>query len=126
MPLINLHTTCIMRGSKETYCFPLFHAGITIGDLFIFCFRFIVKTEVRILTCGSFYASLCKNIRLPYMDEVYYIRYYVCRDRIVVSTLRCGRNNPGSNPGFGKYLILYSVMPLINLHKSRIMRRAGR
>ena len=21
------------------------------------------------------------------------------RDRIVVSTLRCGRNNPGSNPG---------------------------
>ena len=71
MPLINLHTTCIMRGSKETYCFPHFHAGITIGDLFIFCFRFIVKTEVRILTCGSFYASLCKNIWLPYMDEVY-------------------------------------------------------
>ena len=24
------------------------------------------------------------------------------RDRIVVSTLRCGRNNPGSNPGHGK------------------------
>ena len=24
-----------------------------------------------------------------------------CRDRIVVSTLRCGRNNPGSNPGHG-------------------------
>ena len=23
------------------------------------------------------------------------------RDRIVVSTLRCGRNNPGSNPGHG-------------------------
>ena len=70
MPLINLHTTCIMRGSKETYCFPLFHAGITIGDLFIFCFRFRVKTEVRILTCGGFYASSCKNIPLPYMDEV--------------------------------------------------------
>ena len=70
MPLINLHTTCIMRGSKETYCFALFHAGITIGDLFIFCFRFRVKTEVRILTCGGFYASSCKNIPLPYMDEV--------------------------------------------------------
>ena len=70
MPLINLHATRIMRGSKETYCFPLFHAGITIGDLFIFCFRFGVKTEVRILTCGSFYASLCKKIPLPYMDEV--------------------------------------------------------
>ena len=48
----------------------------------------------------------------------------MCRDRIVVSTLRCVRNNPGSNPGFGKYFILYSVMPLINLHKSRIMRPA--
>ena len=23
------------------------------------------------------------------------------RDRIVVSTLRCGRNNPGPNPGHG-------------------------
>ena len=70
MPLINLHTTRIMRGSKETYCIPLFHAGISIGDLFIFCFRFRLKTEVRILTCGSFYASSCKNIPLPYMDEV--------------------------------------------------------
>ena len=39
----------------------------------------------------------------------------------MVSTLRCGRNNQGSNPGLGKYFILYSVMPLINLHTSRIM-----
>ena len=46
----------------------------------------------------------------------------MCRDRIVVSTLRCGRNNPGSNPGLGKYFILCSVMPLINLHTTRIMR----
>ena len=52
--------------------------------------------------------------------------YYVCRDRIVVSTLLCGRNKPGSNPGFDKYFILYSVMHLINLHGSRIMRRAVR
>ena len=28
--------------------------------------------------------------------------YRKSRDRIVVSTLRCGRNNPGSNPGHGK------------------------
>ena len=26
-----------------------------------------------------------------------------CRDSIVVSTLRCGRNNPGSNPGHGTF-----------------------
>ena len=25
------------------------------------------------------------------------------RDRLVVRTLRCGRNNPGSNPGHGTY-----------------------
>ena len=52
--------------------------------------------------------------------------YYVCRDRIVVSIFHCGLNNLDSNPGFGKYFILYSVMPLINLHKSRIKRRAVR
>ena len=27
----------------------------------------------------------------------------ICRDSIVVSTLRCGRNNPGSNPGHGTF-----------------------
>ena len=36
--------------------------------------------------------------------------YYVCRDRIVVSTLRCGRNNPGSNPGLCKYYIIHTVL----------------
>ena len=29
-------------------------------------------------------------------------RMFASRDRIVVSTLRCGRNNPGSNPGHGR------------------------
>ena len=29
--------------------------------------------------------------------------YSICRDSIVVSTLRCGRNNPGSNPGHGTF-----------------------
>ena len=29
------------------------------------------------------------------------------RDRIVVSTLRCGRNNPGSNPGHGTIYMLW-------------------
>ena len=37
------------------------------------------------------------------------------RDRIVVSTLRCGRNNPGSNPGHGRTLgcpiILMDFLP---------------
>ena len=30
----------------------------------------------------------------------------VRRDRIVVSTLRCGRSNPGSNPGHGRTFLL--------------------
>ena len=29
----------------------------------------------------------------------------VSRDRIVVSTLRCGRSNPGSNPGHGTIIM---------------------
>ena len=29
----------------------------------------------------------------------------ICRDSIVVSTLRCGRNNPGSNPGHGTFFM---------------------
>ena len=28
-------------------------------------------------------------------------QHHNSRDRIVVSTLRCGRSNPGSNPGHG-------------------------
>ena len=46
-----------------------------------------------------------------YFCVVYVCKKYVCmllhrRDRIVVSTLRCGRNNPGSNPGHGTLLYL--------------------
>ena len=29
-----------------------------------------------------------------------------CRDRLVVRTLRCGRSNPGSNPGHGSFLFV--------------------
>ena len=36
------------------------------------------------------------------------------RDRIVVSTLRCGRSNPGSNPGHG---ILFGTLSFPNLIK---------
>ena len=32
--------------------------------------------------------------------------FSICRDSIVVSTLRCGRNNPGSNPGHGTFFFL--------------------
>ena len=47
------------------------------------------------------------------VDCVYYFqinlysRGQISRDRIAVSTLRCGRNNPGSNPGHGTDQVLY-------------------
>lgn len=31
------------------------------------------------------------------------------RDRIVVSTSRCGRDNPGSNPGHGRVCLCYGI-----------------
>ena len=31
----------------------------------------------------------------------------VSRDRLVVRTLRCGRSNPGSNPGHGIFIFIY-------------------
>ena len=41
------------------------------------------------------------------IDTVYFISLSTStnsRDRIVVSTLRCGRSNPGSNPGHGSVI----------------------
>lgn len=40
------------------------------------------------------------------------------RDRIVVSTLRCGRNNPGSNPGHGTLVIIH--------HSAMLMRAVSK
>ena len=34
------------------------------------------------------------------------------RDLTVVSTLRCGRNNPGSNPGHGTLFSYYAVLSI--------------
>ena len=36
-------------------------------------------------------------------------RFVSCRDRLEVRTLRCGRNNPGSNPGLGIFFLLLHV-----------------
>ena len=37
------------------------------------------------------------------------------RDRLVVRTLRCGRNNPGSNPGHGTGNFFNTLYIKINL-----------
>ena len=43
-----------------------------------------------------------------YVGEQQVSKLHHRRDRIVVSTLRCGRNNPGSNPGHGTSVIIQS------------------
>ena len=46
------------------------------------------------------------------------------RDRIVVRTLRCGRNNPGSNPSHGIYSVFLEEMPALGKSlKSTVSKR---
>ena len=45
-----------------------------------------------------------------YHVDIFVDRYCGSRDRLVVRTLRCGRSNPGSNPGHGNICsLLHSV-----------------
>ena len=61
--------------------------------------------------------SSLDEMGLPYDTSV------SSRDRLVVRTLRCGRSNPGSNPGHGSDILHNSpttVYPAIcYLHKSK-------
>ena len=45
--------------------------------------------------------------------------YRKCRDRLVVRTLRCGRSNPGSNPGHGIFCVMLSPMFAIKIRRVR-------
>ena len=36
--------------------------------------------------------------------------FHRCRDRLVVRTLRCGRSNPGSNPGHGTFFLFVFLL----------------
>ena len=45
------------------------------------------------------------EVTFMYVDPKFFFHILASRDRIVVSTLRCGRNNPGSNPGHGTLLV---------------------
>ena len=48
---------------------------------------------------GLFYVALCS------CKEIVGTSWHDGRDRIVVSTSRCGRDNPGSNPGHGRDVV---------------------
>ena len=47
------------------------------------------------------------------LQELHSVSLHNSRDRIVVSTLRCGRSNPGSNPGHGNARFLPFFLQLL-------------
>ena len=58
--------------------------------------------------------QLLRNITFlfPCMVDVFELstsKNYSSRDSVVVITLRCGHNNPGSNPGHGNANIFFGI-----------------
>ena len=53
-----------------------------------------VSTDARECQCCLYICNLSKG-------------HAGSRDRLEVRTLRCGRNNPGSNPGHGTFLLFF-------------------
>ena len=62
----------------------------------------VAITLVQILAWHDLFSYLliifCYELIILMDGSIYHRRVFRC-DRIVVRTLRCGRNNPGSNPG---------------------------
>ena len=53
-----------------------------------------IGKKKRLANCVSFESTIL-------LHELLSVSLHNSRDRIVVNTLRCGRSNPGSNPGHG-------------------------
>ena len=76
-------------------------------------------TQVRILVTafGKFF-FFCFFFFVVAIDSDLFGLYRCCfmfsRDRLVVRTLRCGRNNPGSNPGYGICVNFFSPPPFLD------------
>ena len=58
-----------------------------------------LAAEVPITLLGDLHWR--KGLLLPVSRSSSPTKSSVSRDRLVVRTLRCGRSNPGSNPGHG-------------------------
>ena len=85
-------------------------------DVIIYCFVFLFVSLVVVLCCLrccyclAFFLFVCFVLFFVFNSKtilkfhsLFYVSWNDSRDRIVVSTLRCGRNNPGSNPGHGTH-----------------------
>ena len=47
---------------------------------------------------------------LEIKSNKFWLDFHRCRDRLVVRTLRCGRSNPGSNPGHGTFFLFVFLL----------------
>ena len=93
---------------------------VGMGFVFELCGRTLSLRDINLRTASGDSAPVKSNIRKIYMNlskKINCHEFMLCnlmwfkfaqistralgRDRIVVSTSRCGRDNPGSNPGHG-------------------------
>ena len=61
----------------------------------------IFLSPVSILSAGKGRVVISENKTNEFLSQ-----FHRRRDRLVVRTLRCGRSNPGSNPGHGTFFPL--------------------
>ena len=71
---------------------------------------------------GNFFLQIFYVV-LTIIPFLYSPHQSICRDSIVVSTLRCGRNNPGSNPGHGTFFFMDQIS--FFFFSSKIRARPG-
>ena len=91
MALYHLALVCRCRIKFNLISLPVRLASISL-DLKLFVRTTLLWSLDRLVMRRN---GICKFACLPNS-----------RDRIVVSTLRCGRSNPGSNPGHGSECLL--------------------
>ena len=75
----------------------------------------------------SFQIKTCSgsSIEMHTLDKPPVRKPCLSRDRLVVRTLRCGRSNPGSNPGHGKTSSLLSYFASCDRRERKIYASAG-
>ena len=49
------------------------------------------------------------------LNIIYFVVFSKSCDSIVVSTLRCGRKNPGSNPGHSRIFFFFRYLFFMNI-----------
>ena len=89
---------------EEFFCNIHFHILILLYVTFIIP---VWLSYIKFFSELIFHDRIYVNIEYQLVNRVDIYWYHNSRDRIVVSTLRCGRSNPGSNPGHGSVFALY-------------------